>query len=224
MTLAAAVAIIDDDEPVRDSISLVLRSHGFRVSPFSSATQFLSALQCEELPSCIVCDVRMPGLSGLELQKELAKTCPMIPLVLITGHGDIAMAVEALKAGARDFIEKPFSPDRLIASITAAIGETQSQRDEEQETLRLAARINELSDRQKQVMDLAVKGLSNKEIALALKISPRTVETYRAWVMEKTGARNIVDLVRIAVRLEGRHVSSGAEQGHLQGGAGREPT
>lgn len=202
MTLASAVAIIDDDEPVRDSLSLMLSNHGFGVCSFASAEQFLSALQASEIPSCIVCDIRMPGMSGLELQKELAKKWPMIPLVLITGHGDVAMAVAALKAGARDFIEKPFSPDRLIASISAAINETESQRNHDQEIAKLATRVNELSDRQRQVMDLAVKGLSNKEIALTLKISPRTVETYRAWVMEKTGARNIADLVRIAVRLE----------------------
>lgn len=202
MTLASAVAIIDDDEPVRDSLSLMLSNHSFGVCSFASAEQFLSALQASEIPSCVVCDIRMPGMSGLELQKELAKKWPMIPLVLITGHGDVAMAVAALKAGARDFIEKPFSPDRLIASISAAINETESQRNHDQEIAKLATRVNELSDRQRQVMDLAVKGLSNKEIALTLKISPRTVETYRAWVMEKTGARNIADLVRIAVRLE----------------------
>lgn len=202
MTLASAVAIIDDDEPVRDSLSLMLSNHGFGVCSFASAEQFLSALQANELPSCIVCDIRMPGMSGLELQKELAKKWPMIPLVLITGHGDVAMAVAALKAGARDFIEKPFSPDRLIASISSAIDETANQRSLDQEAVKLAARVNELSERQRQVMDLAVKGLSNKEIALTLKISPRTVETYRAWVMEKTGARNIADLVRIAVRIE----------------------
>lgn len=202
MTLASAVAIIDDDEPVRDSLSLMLSNHGFGVCSFASAEQFLSALQANELPSCIVCDIRMPGMSGLELQKELAKKWPMIPLVLITGHGDVAMAVAALKAGARDFIEKPFSPDRLIASISSAIDETANQRSHDQEAVKLAARVNELSERQRQVMDLAVKGFSNKEIALTLKISPRTVETYRAWVMEKTGARNIADLVRIAVRIE----------------------
>lgn len=202
MTLASAVAIIDDDEPVRDSLSLMLSNHGFGVCSFASAEQFLPALQANEIPSCIVCDIRMPGMSGLELQKELAKKWPMIPLVLITGHGDVAMAVAALKAGARDFIEKPFSPDRLIASISSAINETKNQRNHDQEAVKLATRVNELSDRQRQVMDLAVKGLSNKEIALTLKISPRTVETYRAWVMEKTGARNIADLVRIAVRIE----------------------
>lgn len=221
MTLASAVAIIDDDEPVRDSLSLMLSNHGFGVCSFASAGQFLTALQGDQLPSCVVCDVRMPDISGLELQKELAKKWPMIPLVLITGHGDVAMAVAALKAGARDFIEKPFSPDRLIASISSAIGETESQRNQDQEIVRLATRISELSDRQKQVMDLAVKGLSNKEIALTLKISPRTVETYRAWVMEKTGARNIADLVRIAVRLEARMLFPKIDDNSFRSSTGR---
>ena len=114
MTLASAVAIIDDDEPVRDSLSLMLSNHGFGVCSFASAEQFLTALHGDQIPSCVVCDIRMPQISGLELQKVLAKKWPMIPLVLITGHGDVAMAVTALKAGARDFIEKPFAPDRLM--------------------------------------------------------------------------------------------------------------
>lgn len=220
MTLASAVAIIDDDEPVRDSLSLMLSNHGFGVCSFASAEQFLSALQQDQLPACVVCDIRMPGISGLELQKELVKKWPMVPLVLITGHGDVPMAVTALKAGAHDFIEKPFAPDRLIAAISSAIGATENQRNEDQEIVRLAARVNELSDRQRQVMDLAVKGLSNKEIALTLKISPRTVETYRAWVMEKTGARNIADLVRIAVRLEEMMLPMKSDRHRTQGGTG----
>lgn len=196
------VAVIDDDEAVRDSLSMMLSNHGFGVCSFSSADAFLASLRADTLPSCIVSDVRMPGMSGLELQTELKKKWPMVPLVLITGHGDVSMAVNALKAGAHDFVEKPFAPDRLIEGIRSAIDRTEYKKTQDQEVVRLTARINELSDRQRQVMDLAVKGLSNKEIALNLKISPRTVETYRAWVMEKTGARNIADLVRIAMRLE----------------------
>jgi two-component system response regulator FixJ len=141
-------------------------------------------------------------MSGLDLQKELIRKWPIVPLVLITGHADVSIAVAALKAGAHDFVEKPFPPDRLIDGIKSAVDQTEHRRNQDNEIARLAAKINELSDRQRQVMDLAVKGFSNKEIALSLKISPRTVETYRAWVMEKTGARNIADLVRIAMRLE----------------------
>lgn len=196
------VAVIDDDEAVRDSLSMMLSNHGFGVCSFSSADAFLTSLRADTLPSCVVSDVRMPGMSGLEMQTELKKKWPMVPLVLITGHGDVSMAVNALKAGAHDFVEKPFAPDRLIEGIRSAIDRTEYKKTQDQEVVRLTARINELSDRQRQVMDLAVKGLSNKEIALNLKISPRTVETYRAWVMEKTGARNIADLVRIAMRLE----------------------
>lgn len=202
MTEDGVVAVIDDDEAVRDSLLMVLSNHGFGVCSFASADAFLATLREDALPSCVVSDVRMPGMTGLELQTELKKKWPMVPLVLITGHGDVSMAVSALKAGAHDFVEKPFSPDRLIDGIKSAIDQTEHKRIQDQEILRLTARINELSERQRQVMDLAVKGLSNKEIALNLKISPRTVETYRAWVMEKTGARNIADLVRIAMRIQ----------------------
>jgi len=198
----SVVAVIDDDEAVRDSLFMMLSNHGFGVCSFSSADKFLASLCVDSLPSCVVSDIRMPGMSGIELQAEIKKKWPMVPLVLITGHGDVSMAVNALKAGAHDFVEKPFSPDRLIEGIRSAIDQSGYKRTKDQEILRLTARINELSDRQRQVMDLAVKGLSNKEIALNLKISPRTVETYRAWVMEKTGARNIADLVRIAMRVE----------------------
>jgi two-component system response regulator FixJ len=202
MSSVVSIAIIDDDEAVRDSLSMTLINQDFNVTSFASVDASLSGLRADQLPSCVVCDVRMPGLSGLDLQKELSKRYAMVPLVLITGHGDISMAVTAVKAGAHDFIEKPFSPDRLIEGIRSAINQTEYRRTQDEELVRLATRVSELSERQRQVMELAVTGLSNKEIALSLKISPRTVETYRAWVMEKTGARNIADLVRIAMRLE----------------------
>lgn len=202
MMMEGAIAVIDDDEAVRDSLTMMLSNHGFGVYSFSSADAFLAELNTDNLPSCVVCDIRMPGMSGLDLQKELIRKWPIVPLVLITGHADVSIAVAALKAGAHDFVEKPFPPDRLIDGIKSAVDQTEHRRNQDNEIARLAAKINELSDRQRQVMDLAVKGFSNKEIALSLKISPRTVETYRAWVMEKTGARNIADLVRIAMRLE----------------------
>ncbi len=201
MTLESAVAIIDDDEAVRDSLSMILSNYGFGVCSFASAEQFLGALEADKIPSCVVCDIRLPGMTGIELQKKLAEKWPTVPLVLITAHGDITMAVGALKAGAHDFIEKPFGPARLIDTVKSAVDRTEHRRTQDQELVRLAAKVNELSDRQRQVMDLAVKGHSNKVIATELKISPRTVETYRAWVMGKTGARNIADLVRIVLRL-----------------------
>jgi two-component system, LuxR family, response regulator FixJ len=195
------VAVIDDDEAVLDSLRMVLCRYEFEVRLFKSAEGFL-ADRDRETACCVVCDVRLPDMSGLELQAELQKRRSAVPIVLITGHGDINMAVSAVKAGAHDFLEKPFSPDRLIEAIKGAVDKAHHRLAEDQELQRLASRVNELSDRQKQVMDLAVKGLSNKEIAHSLQISPRTVETYRAWVMEKTGARNIAELVRLAMRLQ----------------------
>ncbi len=169
MMMEDAIAVIDDDEAVRDSLTMMLSNHGFGVCSFSSADAFLTALNADSLPSCVVCDIRMPGMSGLDLQKELKRKWPIVPLVLITGHADVSIAVTALKAGAHDFVEKPFPPDRLIDGIKSAVDQTEHRRNQDSETVRLAARINELSDRQRQVMDLAVKGLSNKEIALSLK-------------------------------------------------------
>jgi two-component system response regulator FixJ len=195
------VAVIDDDEAVLDSLRMMLSRYDFEVRSFTSAEGFLASRDRENV-CCVVCDVRLPDISGLELQAELHKRRSAVPIVLITGHGDISMAVSAVKAGAHDFLEKPFSPDRLIEAIKGAVDKAHHRLAEDQELQRLASRINELSDRQKQVMDLAVKGLSNKEIAQSLQISPRTVETYRAWVMEKTGARNIAELVRLAMRLQ----------------------
>jgi two-component system response regulator FixJ len=203
MTSVIKVAVIDDDEAVLDSLHMMLARNDFDVRSFRSAEEFFRA--SDEEPCCIVCDVRMPEMSGLDLQAELQRRHSAVPLILMTGHGDIGMAVSAVKDGALDFLEKPFLPDRLIGAIRTAVDKTQHRIAEGQELQRLAARVNELSARQRQVMDLAVKGLSNKEIAIALNISHRTVETYRAWVMEKTGTRNLAELVRLALRLEEAH-------------------
>jgi len=197
------VAVIDDDEAVLDSLRMTLTRHDFEVRTFKSAEDYLAAKDAEQA-CCIVCDVRLPGKSGLDLQTELQNRKSSVPLILITGHGDINMAVSAVKAGAYDFLEKPFSPDHLLQAVRGAVDKAQHMLVDDQELQRLAVRVNELSERQRQVMDLAVKGLSNKEIAQTLQISPRTVETYRAWVMEKTGAKNVAELVRLAMRLERR--------------------
>ena len=204
MSESDQVCLIDDDEAVRDSVGLLLENHEFHVSSFGSAEEFLSRMEEGLRPACVVSDVKMPGLSGLDLQRVLAEQQARIPLILITGHGDIAMAVAAVKAGAHDFLEKPFDDHTLLESIESALDEARRKKVHEETLHEFAARVGELSVRQRQVMDLAVKGYSNKEIAQELGISPRTVETYRAWVMEKTSARNLADLVRLAMRLEDR--------------------
>jgi two-component system, LuxR family, response regulator FixJ len=195
------VALIDDDEAVLRSLQLLLRNRGIEVHCFSSAENFLEDLERRSF-RCIVCDVRMPGLTGLELQQELKRRRNVAPLILVTGHGDIAMAVRAIKDGAFDFIEKPFDDERLVASIAAAEEKGQKQAVGDTQRAELQARFAELSPRERQVMALVSEGLANKEIALRLEISPRTVESYRAWVMEKMGASNLADLVRKAMMLD----------------------
>jgi two-component system response regulator FixJ len=192
MTSIASVCIIDDDIAVLDSLRLLLSGTDLDVHCFVSAEAFLDAGEAIAQADCVVSDVKMPGMTGLDLQRRLASYATRIPLILITGHGDID-----------DFIEKPFDDARLIKSIYGAIESGQRDRANCAETQHIAACLEELSDRQRQVMYLAVEGLSNKEIAARLGISPRTVETYRAWVMERTRARNLAHLVRMVTRLEG---------------------
>ena len=194
------VALIDDDEAVLRSLQLLLEGRGMSVRCFASAESFLRDIG-EAVPSCVVSDVRMPGLTGVELQQELKRRNIAVPVILITGHGDIGMAVNAIKEGAFDFIENPFDEERLAASIETAVEKGLKQRIEQRERAELERRLAELSPRQREVMNLVVQGLANKEIALRLQISPRTVENYRAWVMEKMGASNLADLVRKALML-----------------------
>jgi two-component system response regulator FixJ len=189
------IALIEDDEAILHSLGMLLESRGMSVRSYPSAELFLEQLG-KDVPNCVVSDIRMPGLSGLELQHELKKRDAAVPIILITGHGHIAMAVKAIKEGAFDFIEKPFDEERLLESIGAAIERGERERVEHSERASLEARAAELSPRQLEVMTLVAEGLSNKEIAIRLDISPRTVENYRAWVMEKMGASNLADLVR----------------------------
>jgi len=196
-----SVHLIDDDEAVLDSLSIYLESKGFIVHRHSRADE-VAALQFEQADStCIVSDVLMPGMSGLELQQALKLRHSPVPLILITGHGHIDMAVAAIKAGAHDFLEKPFDERRLVASIEDAVRSARGRRIDDEESAGSRSRYAELSERQQQVMDLAVKGRTNKEIGAALGISPRTVEIYRARVMERMGAKTLADLVRISVAI-----------------------
>jgi two-component system response regulator FixJ len=196
------VALIDDDDAVLQSLRLLLERRDMTVHCYASAEQFLQELD-KNAPNCVVSDVRMPGLSGVDLQGELRKRDAALPVILITGHGDIAMAVDAIKAGAFDFIEKPFDDEHLVASIKLAVEKGAQLRVEQTERAELEARYAELSPRQREIMDLVAQGYANKEIAIRLDISPRTVENYRAWVMEKMAARNLADLVRKAMLLSG---------------------
>jgi two-component system response regulator FixJ len=195
-----AIALIEDDEAILRSLGMLLERRGVTVRAYASAESFLA--DAEAGPAhCVVTDIRMPGMSGLELQRELKARDAAVPVILITGHGDIAMAVQAIKQGAFDFIEKPLDDERLIASIAQAVERGQRARVEQSERELLEARVAELSPRQVEVMHLVADGFSNKEIALKLDISPRTVENYRAWVMEKVGASNLADLVRKVIAL-----------------------
>lgn len=202
MTDSKLVYIVDDDEAVLDALRLYLESKGLLVQGFSSGEALLQALGSDVLPVCLVADVRLPGMSGLDLQQELNRRAAAFPTILITGHGDVTMAVAAIKAGALDFVEKPFDEKRLLAIIEAAITAAGRKRSYDEEYAHVTARLGELSERQRQVMHLAAQGLSNKEIAVRLNISPRTVDTYRAWVMQKTGAKTLAELVRMVVRVE----------------------
>ncbi|MFN3077230.1 MAG: response regulator transcription factor [Alphaproteobacteria bacterium] len=201
MDSGAEIHVVEDDEAVLDSLALLLRRQGYTVHPHDSAGGFLAAFNPERF-GCIISDVRMPGMSGIELVAELGRRRALHPILLISGHGDIEMAVGMIKAGVFDFIEKPFTDSRLLTSLRAALEQGIIHWEENLQLAALTARTRELSSRQQEVMDLVVQGLANKEIAARLGISPRTVEIYQAWVMEKMGARTLAELVRMAMRVE----------------------
>jgi two-component system response regulator FixJ len=196
-----SIALVDDDEAVLDSLQIYLERRGLKVTIFSSAQDLLDLIGSGANFECVVTDVRMPGMSGVELQRALSeRNCPW-PLILITGHGDIDMAVSALKAGAFDFIEKPADEQRLLASIQEAVTSRRVKSEDEAELAEIAKRYAELSERQREVMTMASLGLANKEIAARLRISPRTVEHYREWAMERMKAASFAELVHMAARL-----------------------
>jgi two-component system, LuxR family, response regulator FixJ len=198
------VALIDDDEAMLDALQLYFARNRVKTTCFQSAEKFLNEKDhCEPL-DCIVTDVRMPGMSGIDLVHHLINAGSSRPIILISGHGDIEMAVSAVKCGAFDFIEKPFDEGRLLAIIREAVEETRQKMSDAVGLEDLLARFQLLSARQRQIMNLAAAGLSSKEISVKLHISRKTVENHRAWVMSRMGARNVAELVRLAMRIEKR--------------------
>ena len=195
------VALIDDDAAVLDALRYYLARQTIRTSTFQAAEDFLEAFDRHEQFDCVVSDVRMPGMSGLDLMKYLNERGYAGPVILITGHGDVDMAVGAIKNGAFDFIEKPFDEARLLTSIRQGAERMRQNKSEAAEIDELQTRFDSLSARQREVMELAVAGLSSKEIGIRLNISPKTVENHRAWVMERIGARNVADLIRKAMKI-----------------------
>jgi two-component system response regulator FixJ len=186
---------------VLDALRLYLERNGIVTSCFASADAFLAVGDAVRTFDCAVADVRMPGMSGIDLVRHFGANGIRVPAILITGHGEIEMAVGAVKLGAFDFIEKPFDERRLLESIRSAVGRARQEQDEAGALAELRTRFAGLTERQRQVMELAVNGLTNKEIALRLRISPKTVEIHRAWMMERMRASNLAELVRMDARL-----------------------
>jgi two-component system response regulator FixJ len=202
MAATPLVHVVDDDDAVRDSLTLLLESAGFAVRTYGSATALLEATM--GTIGCVVTDVRMPEMDGLELQRRLAETGARLPVIVMTGHGDVPIAVEAMRAGAADFLEKPFDDGQLLASVRRAIAASERVRDETEAAADIAARLTSLTPKEREVLDKLVEGLPNKTIAYDLGSSPRTVEVHRARVMEKMGARSLPELVRMTIAVSGR--------------------
>jgi FixJ family two-component response regulator len=201
---AQRVYIVDDDDPMRDSLVWLLESHGYTVEAFPSAEAFLESPSVARR-GCLVLDVRMPGMSGLELHDRLVAAGSRLPVIFVTGHGDVPMAVSALKKGAADFIEKPFAEEEMLRLVEHCLEVERARRSTEDGLERIKARLAALTHREREVMDLVVAGRLNKQIADDLGISLKTVEVHRARVMSKMAAGSVAELVRdvLAVRESG---------------------
>ncbi len=195
------VFVVDDDEAVRDSLGMLLRSVGLETELFGSANEFLDAFDSPR-PGCLVLDVRLPGMSGLDLQRELAARDSDLPIVFITGHGDVPMAVRAMQEGAEDFLEKPFKEQDLLDRVAGALARGARRRREFGEAAEIARRLATLTPREHEVLDLVVEGAANKVIASRLGASQRTIEVHRAAVMRKMRAKSLAHLVRMVLGLE----------------------
>jgi two-component system response regulator FixJ len=194
------VYVLDDDEAVRDSLTILIETSGYEVEAFELALAALDRCRARR-PDCILSDVRMPGMDGIEFQESLIKLGIDAPVIIMTGHADVRLAVRAMKAGAVDFIEKPFDGRQILASIEQAIARDAARRSPKQADPGLVARVESLTPREREVMNLLVAGDPNKVVGYRLQISPRTVEIHRARVMDKMQAKSLPDLVRMAMEL-----------------------
>jgi FixJ family two-component response regulator len=194
------IFVVDDDAAVRDALKMLLRSVGQAVETYGSGQEFLDTYS-EDRPGCLVLDIRMPGMSGLELQQKLNEKHSILPIIFITGHGDVPMAVEAMQAGAVDFIQKPFRDQDLIDRINQALEKDAANRAALGERNDIRRRLETLTPREREVLDLVVHGKANKVIAGDLKLSQRTVEIHRARVMEKMQASSLAHLVRMVLEV-----------------------
>jgi two-component system response regulator FixJ len=202
MTAEPVVFVVDDDQAIRSSLKWLIESVGLRVEAFASADQFMRHYYPGRA-GCLLLDVRMPGMSGLELQERFVREQIQLPIIIITGHGDVPMAVRAMQAGAVDFIEKPFNDERLLECIRNALGRDRRQREIQSQRAELAARLEQLTPREHEVMEMVTEGRSNKEIANDLGVSAKTVEAHRARVMEKMQAGSLAELVRMVLAAGG---------------------
>lgn len=197
------VFVVDDDASMRDAISRLLNAVGLTVQTFASARAFLNR-RLPEVPGCLVLDVRLPGLSGLDLQREMVERGIHIPVVFITGHGDIPMSVQAMKAGAVEFLTKPFRDQDLLDAVRSGIQLDRKEREERAELAELRFNVRQLTQREQEVMSLVVSGLLNKQIALQLGTSEKTIKIHRSQVMRKMRATSLADLVRMSQKLDTR--------------------
>jgi len=200
--LTPTVFIVDDDQAMRSSLKWLIESIGMQVKTYGSADEFLNSY-FPGRAGCLLLDVRMPGKSGLELQAHLAREDSRLPVIIITGHGDVSMAVKAMKSGAVDFIEKPFHDEELLTSIRNALEFDEKRRVLQSRRAEIAVRLAELTPREHEVMEMVTEGRANKEIATVLGVSAKTVEAHRARVMDKMGASSLAELVRMALIVGG---------------------
>jgi FixJ family two-component response regulator len=200
MPSPSTVFLIDDDPSVRRALARLIKSAGYQVQTFVSAREFLDRMPDAARPACLVLDVRMPGLSGIDLQRELRLTNPILPIIFITGHGDIPMSVKAMKDGAVDFLPKPVKDEDLLRAIEQALARAVHDRAELDETEDIQSRVEKLTPREREVMNLVVTGRLNKQIAFALGIVEKTIKVHRARVMDKMQVDSVAELVRLADR------------------------